>query len=104
MKLYDLLPDACPSPDCHPGDRPATVPARIYEKRGRHLAEYQCSRGHKWVTRWGQSGSSDGAQRWPIERGLVGEFPSEQDASSEIAALEDLLARRHDSSDEGSAA
>ena len=82
--------DACPSFDCHPGDHEATAPLRTYDDRGRWIAEYQCTRGHKWVTWWTRLAVPDiGA--FPVERDLVIVFPSERDVSAEVAALEAAL-------------
>lgn len=86
-ELAAHFPDACPALGCCFGN----APVRVYEKRGRHLAEYRCPRGHMWVTRWGHNYSTEPVQWWPIERQIVDVFPSEHDTALPVDALEALV-------------
>ena len=53
--------DACPSPECFPGDAPPLAPLSTRETGRGLLADYQCPCGTAWQTRFDQFG-------WVIER------------------------------------
>ena len=64
MMAAELPPvDACPSPDCHPGDNPACIPLSYAVLDGCTIAAYWHECGMAWATRFDEFG-------WPVERSV----------------------------------
>ena len=60
----ELLPvDACPAPDCHPGDSPACLPLSYADLDGCTIAAYWHECGMTWATRFDE-------HWWVVERSV----------------------------------
>ncbi len=62
--------DACPSPDCHPGDNPACLPLSYADLDGCTIAAYFHSCGMAWATKFDE-------HWWPVDRSLAPVIPAE---------------------------
>ena len=61
--------DACPSPDCHPGDNPACLPLSSRPDGDGTIASYRHSCGAGWAARFDRWG-------WVIDRSIAPARPA----------------------------
>jgi len=68
--------DACPSPDCHPGDNPACLPLVTAADGDGTIAGYSCSAcGTAWSTAFDPFG-------WPVDRSIAPPARSSRDEAA----------------------